>query len=115
MKLTDTALQVEWLYPPYRKAGAGYPSEGTCCSCPSGKPGNRRVRIGLLTGNVNVQLPLILGVWWSKIWGAPQRISITRRVDCVESPFASRHSPKRVTPLPARATGAVGLDAMLAC
>ncbi len=40
-------------------------------------------------------------------------ISISRRADCVESPFASRDAPKRVSPPPARATGAVGLDAML--
>ena len=40
-------------------------------------------------------------------------ISISRRADCVESPSASRHAPKRVSPPPARAKGAVGLDAML--
>ena len=39
--------------------------------------------------------------------------SISRRADCVESPSASRHAPKRVAPPPARAKGAVGLDAML--
>jgi len=36
-------------------------------------------------------------------------ISISRRADCVESSFASKHAPKRVSPPPARATGAVGL------
>jgi len=36
-------------------------------------------------------------------------ISISRRADCVKNPFASRHAPKRVSPPPARATGAVGL------
>jgi len=40
-------------------------------------------------------------------------ISISRRADCVENPSASRHAPKRVSPPPARAKGAVGLDAML--
>jgi len=36
-------------------------------------------------------------------------ISISRRADCVENPFASRHAPKRVSPSLARAEGAVGL------
>ncbi|MEM4724599.1 MAG: hypothetical protein QXP01_06270, partial [Candidatus Hadarchaeum sp.] len=35
-------------------------------------------------------------------------ISISRRADCVENPFASKHAPKRVSPPPARAKGAVG-------
>jgi hypothetical protein len=41
-------------------------------------------------------------------------VSISRRADCVENPVASRHTSKRVSPPPARAKGAVGLDAMLA-
>ncbi len=35
-------------------------------------------------------------------------VSISRGADCVENSFASKHTPKRVSPPPARTEGAVG-------